>query len=172
MSEEIRNNMESEEQQIVPLSEEHQEQIARLEMQLEEFQGKYLRLAADYDNFKKRTERQSKEIMLRANETLICGLLPVLDNFSLALSSIQDESVYTGVRMIYDQLLSVLRTEGLEEVQALGCPFDPACHEAVAYAESAEHDENVVTEEIRKGYILGGKVIRPGMVKVNINKEE
>lgn len=151
---------------------EDEEVAAELRRQLEEVQGKYLRLAADFDNFKKRTERQSTDLVVRANQDLIGGLLPVLDNFSLALNSIEDTSVQTGVKMIYEQLIGFLKSEGLEEIPSLGSDFDPCIHEAVSYIQSSDHDENVIVEEIRKGYKLKGKVIRPGMVKVNIKKEE
>lgn len=151
---------------------EGEEEVAELRRQLEEAHGKYLRLAADFDNFKKRTERQSTDMAVRANQALIAGLLPVLDNFSLALDSIEDTSVHTGVKMIYEQLMGFLKSEGLEEIPSLGSDFDPSIHEAVAYIQSSEHEENIIVEEIRKGYKLKGKIIRPGMVKVNIKKEE
>ena len=140
--------------------------------QLVEIEARYMRLAADFDNFRKRTERQTRDLILRANEDLICELLPVLDNYCLALDSIESESVRKGMKMIYDQLIRVLESQGLAAIGSVGCNFDPSLHEAVAHAESAEHGDNIVVEEIRRGYMLGGKVIRPSMVKVNIKKEE
>ncbi len=138
----------------------------------DELQGKYTRLAADYDNFRKRTQRQHQDIVTRANENIICALLPVLDNFGLALATIDDPSIHRGMEMIYSQLLGVLEKEGLAAIPAEGCSFDPAVHEAVARVERQECEENIIIEEIRKGYSLGGKVLRPAMVQVNIKEEE
>lgn len=138
----------------------------------EELLNRYTRLAADFDNFRKRTHRQNQELVARANENLVCELLPVLDNFALALNTIEDPSILKGMQMIYGQLLGVLEGAGLEAIEAVGCPFDPDIHEAVARVESPEHEENIILEETRRGYILGGKVLRPAMVKVNIKKEE
>src|SRR5690554_2838852 len=121
----------------------------------EELLSKYTRLAADFDNFRKRTHRQNQELVARANENLICGLLPVLDNFGLALNTIDDPSIHKGMQMIYNQLLGVLEGAGLQVIEAVGCPFDPDFHEAVARVESPEHDENIIVEETRRGYILG-----------------
>ena len=147
-------------------------EFAQLQVKYEELNNSYLRLHAEFDNFRKRTERQTRDLILRANEDLICELLPVLDNYCLALDSIESESVRKGMKMIYDQLIRVLESQGLAAIGSVGCNFDPSLHEAVAHAESAEHGDNIVVEEIRRGYMLGGKVIRPSMVKVNIKKEE
>jgi len=149
-----------------------QDQFMELKEQLDEIQGRYTRLAADFDNYKKRTERQTRDMVLRANQNLICGLLPILDNFCLALDSVPDESVLKGIRMIYDQLYSVLENEGLTAIDSLGSVFNPTLHEAVAHEEANGHEDNVIIQEIRRGYLLGGKVIRPSLVKVNIKKEE
>jgi len=146
--------------------------LAESRQQLEELQGRYARLAADFDNFRKRTERQNRDLVVRANENLICGLLPVLDNFQLALGSIHDESILKGVKMIYDQLLAVLENAGLAAIETVGGSFDPEFHEAIAREESEEQEDNIILEELRRGYLLGGKVLRPSMVKVNFKKEE
>jgi len=147
------------------------EQAALFKQNLEELQARYTRLAADFENHKKRTERQAGELVLRANQNLICDLLPVMDNFLLALETVKEQSVFKGIRMIYDQLSGVLENAGLVPIQSLGSVFDPTFHEAVAFTQSCE-DSNTIVEEIRRGYTLGGKVIRPAMVKVNIVKEE
>lgn len=140
--------------------------------QLEELQGQHTRLAADFDNYRKRVQRQNYDLMARANENLICALLPVLDNFILALNTIDDPSIFKGMQMIYNQLMGVLQNEGLVRIEAVGCLFDPEIHEAVAKEESSEHDENIILEETRWGFTLAGKVLRPALVKVNIKKEE
>ena len=143
-----------------------------LQQKHEELEAMYARLAADFDNYKKRTERQNRDLIIRANENLICRLLPVVDNFRLALASIGNESTGKGIKMIYDQLIDVLAGEGLEAIESVGCSFNPGIHEAVANVESPEHEDNIIVEELRRGYMLAGKPIRPGMVKVNIKKEE
>lgn len=140
--------------------------------QRDELQGKYTRLAADFDNYRKRTQRQHQDLITRATENLICDLLPVLDNFCIALGTIDDPSIHKGMEIIYTQLLEVLETAGLVAISAVGCPFDPAVHEAVARVHCHEHEENIVIEETRKGYSLGGKVLRPAMVMVNLQEEE
>ena len=143
-----------------------------LQQKNQELQAMYTRLSADFENFKKRTERQNRDLIIRANESLICGLLPVVDNFCLALNSVDDDSVAKGIKMIYDQLLTVLENEGLVAIDSIGCPFNPSIHEAVANVQSQDHGDNIIVEELRKGYMLAGKAIRPGMVKVNIKKED
>ncbi len=144
----------------------------KLQQELETLQANYTRLAADFDNFRKRTQRQTREVVARANENLICQLLPVLDNFCIALESLADQSVHKGMTMIYDQLLGVLEAEGVKVIEALGCTFDPLVHEAVAHAQCPDCPDNAIVEELRKGYMLGGKLIRPSAVKVNIKKED
>jgi|SRR5690554_1291726 len=140
--------------------------------QLEELEKRYTRLTADFDNYRRRTEKQNREVVSRANERLICALLPVMDNFSLALESVADPSLLKGVEMIYNQLMQVLEGEGLKAIDAVECEFDPSVHEAVAREECAELGDNIIVEEMRRGYMLGDKVIRPSMVKVNISREE
>lgn len=149
-----------------------QDLLAEQQRLLEEIQGRYTRLAADFENYKKRTERQSKDLIQRANKNLICGLLPIVDNFAIALGTVQDPAVLKGIKMIHDQMVETLENEGLVPIASVGCVFDPNLHEAAAYTESQELDDHIIVEEIRRGYMLGGQVIRPGMVKVNIKKEE
>lgn len=108
--------------------------------------------------------------MQYASQGVITKLLPVLDNFDRALIAAKEReaenSFIEGVEMIFRQLLQVLASEGLEEVDALGCAFDPNCHDAVMQVESNEVEKNTVLEEVQKGYRLKGKLIRPSMVKV------
>lgn len=144
----------------------------KLQQELETLQANYTRLAADFDNYRKRTLRQTQEVVARANENLLCQLLPVLDNFCIALESLSDQTVHKGMTMIYDQLIGALEAEGVKVIDALGCTFDPMVHEAIAHAQCPDCPENTIVEELRKGYMLGGKVIRPSAVKVNIKKEE
>jgi molecular chaperone GrpE len=130
----------------------------------------YLMAVADFDNFRKRAAREKEDIVCFANENLIYELLPILDNLQRALSMELDQagmdSVLEGVRMVNDQLYSVLGACGLEPVEAVGIPFDPQYHEAVGVLPSEEHDEGTVISEFQKGYSLKGKILRPSMVHV------
>jgi len=162
----------SQDGQELPLNETAEDAEQNLQLQLETLQANYTRLAADFDNFRKRTQRQTQEVIARANENLLFQLLPVLDNFCIALDSLADESVLKGMKMIYEQLIGVLEAEGVKIIEATGCAFDPLVHEAVAYTHCPDSDDNIILDELRKGYMLGGKVIRPSAVKVNIKKEE
>jgi molecular chaperone GrpE len=134
----------------------------------EENYDRLVRLQADYDNFRRRTRQEKEEFYKYASEKLINTLLPVLDNFELALSAEGDsiENIKSGVQMIYKQLLDVLATEGVAPIPAVGEQFDPLKHEAVLRAESDEHPDNTIVQELRRGYFLKDKVIRPSMVKV------
>lgn len=136
--------------------------------ELEELNERYLRLQADFVNYKKRVEKEKESIYSYASEEIINSLLPIVDNFERALSSSsnKEDSFYEGMDMIYKQLLEVLGKNGLEEIEALHCEFDPNYHHAVFQEESEEHEEGIVLEVFQKGYKLNDKVIRPSMVKV------
>lgn len=130
----------------------------------------YLLAVADFENYRKRMEKEKENIVCFANERLIQELLPILDNLQRALSMELDQaganSILEGVRMVSGQLHSVLGACGLEPVEAVGSPFDPQYHEAVGVLPSEEHDEGTVVSELQKGYSLKGKVLRPSMVHV------
>lgn len=127
-----------------------------------------LRLQADYENLRRRTRQEREELIKFGSEQLINGLLPVLDNFERAMASAGDggERFISGVEMIFRQLNEVLAGEGLAAIPAQGEQFDPNIHEAMLQVEDTGQPENTVVEELRKGYYLRGKVIRPSMVKV------
>ena len=128
---------------------------------------KYMRLMADFQNFKRRTEKEKSDIYAFANEKIICELLNVIDNFERALAAGNaDDSFYKGMEMILKQLLGVVEKAGASEIAALGEDFDPNFHNAVMTEDSTEYESGKVTEVLQKGYILNNKVIRPSMVKV------
>ena len=131
----------------------------------------YLLAVADFENFRKRVEREKEDIVCFANERLIQELLPILDNLQRALSMELDQagadSILEGVRMVSGQLHSVLGACGLEPVEAVGGTFDPQYHEAVGVLPSGDHDEGTVISELQKGYSLKGKILRPSMVHVS-----
>lgn len=131
-----------------------------------------LRTTADFDNFKKRAAREKQEAIRYANEDLLERLVPVLDNFEAALSAVQTrstgtgQSVQTGVAMIFQQLKKVLTESGLEEVDAAGQKFDPNLHEAVSQQETTDVPEGNVIQQLRKGYKLRDRLLRPATVVV------
>ena len=138
----------------------------------DEHWDRLLRTTADFENFKKRAARERHEAIKFANETLIQKLLPVLDHFDLALAAARDSqanaapSLQAGVTLIHQQLQSVLTEAGLEEVQASGKPFDPHVHEAVSQEETADLPDGQVVQQLRKGYQLRGRLLRPAAVVV------
>ncbi|HLQ31390.1 MAG TPA: nucleotide exchange factor GrpE [Chloroflexota bacterium] len=149
-----------------------------LEAQLEAERAKaddYLeqwrRAAADFTNFKRRTEQERAEMGKLFNESLVKSLLPVLDNFERALATVPEElkgqSWVEGVSLTEKQLRDTLEKEGLKAIEAVGQKFDPNLHEAVGHDISDEHEEDSVIEEFQKGYKLHDRVIRPSMVKVS-----
>ena len=131
-----------------------------------------LRTTADFENFKKRVTREKQEAIRYANEGLLQKLVPVLDNFDMALSAAQTgqteaaQSLQAGINMIYQQLKSALVEAGLEEVDAAGKTFDPNLHEAVSQTETAEVPEGQVLQQLRKGYKLRERLLRPATVVV------
>jgi molecular chaperone GrpE len=131
-----------------------------------------LRTTADFDNFKKRAAREKQDAIRYANEALLEKLVPVLDNFDAALSAAQTsqtdatQSLQTGVAMIFQQLKKALTESGLEEVDATGQKFDPNFHEAVSQQESADVPEGQVLQQLRKGYKLRDRLVRPATVVV------
>ena len=130
-----------------------------------------LRLQADFDNFRKRTARDRLETQQQAAAQLIAALLPALDHFQLGLKNAQvhaqDANIVTGFQMIYTQLLEAFTQAGLAALPVEGQPFDPNMHEAVTTVPSEEHPEGTVITEVRRGYTLGGKLLRPAQVIVS-----
>jgi len=136
--------------------------------ELEELKDRYLRVCADFDNYRKRTVREIKEIREIATEHLIKELLPVLDNFERALKHVPDpEDVFvSGIRMVFSQLKDILMARGLLPLESVGQPFNPNVHDALAQIES-EQPEGTVVQEYEKGYMLGKRVLRPAKVIVS-----
>ena len=134
---------------------------------------RYLRLYADFENLKKRVERERIEHRLRATESLLARLLPVLDNFERALAArAGEEGLRSGVQMIYRQLFDELRREGLRPVEALGQIFDPAVHEAVATTGDSGMPSHTVVGELQRGYFFGDRLLRPSLVRVQTDDGE
>lgn len=137
------------------------------EPEKEESDARYLRLMADFQNYKKRVEKEKKDLYSYANEKIIIELLSVLDNFERALEQeTEGDGFKEGMEMIFKQLGDVLEKSGLAEIAALGEDFDPNFHNAVMTEETEEYESGKVSGVMQKGYTLNGKVIRPSMVKV------
>ena len=151
--------------------EELRDTIDSLQKEKDELFGKLQRVSADYANFQKRVPKQINDTIGYEKERIIKTLLPALDNFEHTLQnahSAEDVGVLVkGIRIIYDQLLDILKSHGVEQIEALGENFDPAVHEAMTQQTDPDKEENIVLEEFQKGYKLNGRVIRPSKVIVN-----
>ena len=149
-----------------------QKELEDLKTELEATKAKMLRLHADFDNYRKRVQKEREDWFNYAALDLIAKLLPVVDNMERALDSINREeeeikNLFSGVAMIHRQLLEVLEKEGLKPIKALGEVFDPLFHEAIMQEPPAEgQEDNMITEELRKGYCFKERIVRPTMVKV------
>jgi molecular chaperone GrpE len=138
----------------------------------EENWDRLLRTTADFDNFRKRAAREKHDAIRFAGESLLTKLVPVLDAFDMALAAAQNskgetaQSLQTGVNMVYQQLKGALVEAGLEEIDATGMTFDPNFHEAVGQKETADMPEGQVVQQLRKGYKLRERLLRPATVIV------
>ncbi len=138
--------------------------------QAEEYLDQWRRTAAEFANYRKRLEREQAEFIKQANAALIAKLLPVLDDFDLAFEHLPEEVAESawveGFALIRRKLHAILEQEGVTPIEAVGQPFDPTLHEAVSHEESEEVESGHVIAEVRKGYRLGDRVLRPALVRV------
>jgi molecular chaperone GrpE len=137
------------------------------EKRIEELVSRLAYLQAELENLRKRFEKEREDVIRSTSEDLVRRLLPVVDEFELALNSMRErnDDIANGVRMIYDNLVKVLQAEGLQEIEAEGKVFDPYLHEAVDYVEEGGGDGRIV-EVLLKGYRMEGRVLRPSRVVV------
>ena len=146
------------------------QQSAQLTSQLEKARDDYLRLAAEFDNYKKRTARDFANLVRTANEGLIVELLDVLDNFERAFKSREEnpdvDAYHKGIKLLYDKLIETLSREGLRRFDSVGLKFDPRFHEAVMQVDGADAEPDTIALEIQPGYMLNDKVIRHARVGV------
>jgi molecular chaperone GrpE len=147
------------------------EQIDKLKAEKEELFAKLQRVSADYINYQKRSAKQISESIAYEKETIIKSFLPFIDNFEHTLNGaegIEDiESLRKGIKIIYDQILSILKNHGVEQIDSVGQKFDPSCHQAVLQRTEPDKEDTVILEEFQKGYRLGEKILRPSRVVVN-----
>ena len=149
-----------------------EERVANAESKYKEMQDRYLRLNAEFDNYKKRMMRENSDRLKYFNMELIKELLPSVDNLERAISHAGDEnsdleSMIEGLQMVYKGMQEAFGKFGVSEIESIGKEFDPNCHQAVGMIESQEVPENHVAEECLKGYYLHDRIIRPTMVRVS-----
>ena len=146
------------------------QRVEALQGELEDSRNRHLRLAADFENFKKRSRQEQDDIRAYGAAALLEHLLPVLDDFTRILEHAPegiDENWLRGVSLTHQKLEEVLAGSGLERIEAVGAPFDPKLHEAIGSEETAEHPGDTVVLELRRGYRLKDRVVRPALVKVS-----
>jgi molecular chaperone GrpE len=158
------------------------ERVEELERELADARAKgeehlynWQRSAADFANFKRRTDEERATVGQFSNALLIGKLLAVLDDFDRALESVPPEAHdawIEGVKLVERKLRGVLEAEGVTAIEAVGQPFDPNVHEAVAHEDTADHPDNQVIDEVQRGYRLHDRVIRPSLVRVANNPKE
>lgn len=145
--------------------------VAELEAKLDEAENRYLRLQADFDNFRRRSRLDLEASAKYRAQNLVTDLLPAIDSFERAMQMDTDneqaKSLLKGMDMVYQGLLAALKKEGVEPIEAVGQEFDPHRHQAVMQDNDENYGSNIVVAELQKGYMLKDRVIRPSMVKVN-----
>jgi len=151
--------------------EELRRQAETLQKEKDDIFAKLQRVAADYDNYQKRSAKQITDNVAYEKDKIVKSLLPILDNFEYILAntscSAADETLLKGVKIIYDQMLDVLKGHGIEQIKSAGEPFNPVHHEAITHRSENSKEEGLVLEELQKGYKLNGRLIRASKVVVN-----
>ena len=151
-------------------AEEVEQALAAKNEEAKALQDKYLRLAAEFENFKRLTQREQREYYRFANESLLKELLPIVDNLERAIKSSQEslgsDGLIQGVELVLKQFLETLAKFGVCPVNSVGEPFDPSRHQAVAHVESEDASGKIVVEEYQRGYLLHDRILRAAMVAV------
>lgn len=143
--------------------------LGALQQEKEALQDRLLRTAAEFDNYRKRVERERRDLFEFAAADVLSELLPIIDNFERALQAPappEADVFRTGIELIHKQMLDLLRKRGVTPIEALGADFDPRFHQAVIHEASDDHREGEVMQELQRGYMLGDRLLRPAMVKV------
>jgi molecular chaperone GrpE len=148
-------------------------QLAALRVEHDNLNGQYMRLAADFDNFRKRQSRDNDDLRLQITCGTLSEILPVLDNFERARQQLnpqheEAQNLHRSYQGLYKQLVDVFKQLGVAPMRVEGEPFDPSLHEAVLREESHEHPEDVIVAELQRGYHLNGRVLRHALVKVSM----
>jgi molecular chaperone GrpE len=151
--------------------EELKRKLEEKENEVKEHYDRLLRMAADFDNYKKRAAREKEEWTKFANEDLIKGILPFIDNLERAVNHSEKtkdfQSLVEGIKLTVQQLLNTLNKFGVSPIESLGKPFNPTVHQAMLLVETDQHEPNQVVEEFQKGYLLNERLLRPATVSVS-----
>ena len=155
-------------EEAAPAERNGSEELARAEAERDQYLDALQRLKAEFDNYRRRTERDRQAVVVAAQREVVRGLLPVMDNLERAVAALGDsgEEIVAGLEMVRGQLAGLLAGHGVEEIEAVGRAFDPNVHEAVAQVPSAEHPDGAVVEVVEKGYRISEHVLRPSRVVV------
>jgi len=163
-----------EESGVTEIQEEEENKYEKLKKGFDEINDRYLRLYAEFENYRKRVNKEKEDLIKYGSETIVYELLPVVDNLEMALSHIpQDinDSLLRGVRMTYHEMKKILGKFGLSEIEAHGKSFDPQYHHAMSQVERKDVEDRTVVEEFRKGYLFKDRVLRPALVSVSKKPE-
>ena len=143
--------------------------IETLQREKDALQDRLLRTAAEFDNYRKRMDRERRDLAEYAAADVIKDVLPILDNFERALqapATPETDALRKGIELIHKQMLDLLKKRGVTPIEVLGADFDPNFHQAVIHEASGDHREGEVMQELQRGYLLGDRLLRPAMVKV------
>jgi molecular chaperone GrpE len=169
--EELQLHMEEDKREKFKEIEELKRKLEEKENEVKEHYDRLLRMAADFDNYKKRAAREKEEWTKFANEDLIKGILPFIDNLERAVNHSEKtkdfQSLVEGIKLTVQQLLNTLNKFGVSPIESLGKPFNPAVHQAMLLVETDQHEPNQVVEEFQKGYLLNERLLRPATVSVS-----
>lgn len=162
---------ESENEETQEPQDEAAAQIEKLTAELKEKEDRVLRLQADFENFRRRTSKEKEELSAVVTQGMLKDMLPLLDNFerAMAAESKDGEAFQKGVEMIFTQFTEILKKNGLEHIEVEGQKFDPNFHQAVMRVQNADMEDDDIAQELQKGYMVKGRVIRPSMVQVVAN---
>jgi molecular chaperone GrpE len=169
--EELQLHLEEDKREKFKEIEELKRKLEEKENEVKEHYDRLLRMAADFDNYKKRAAREKEEWTKFANEDLIKGILPFIDNLERAVNHSEKtkdfQSLVEGIKLTVQQLLNTLNKFGVSPIESLGKPFNPAVHQAMLLVETDQHEPNQVVEEFQKGYLLNERLLRPATVSVS-----
>lgn len=169
---EEKGEISAEEKKEIPFNE--RELIEHMKREMEDLKEKYIRLYAEFENYKRMAAKEKEEIIKYSNEALISDLIPSLDNLEMAIKHAEEANsgLLEGVKLTLKEILRVLERAGLSQIDSYMKPFDPLYHEAMSMVEREDLDEMTVVEEFRKGYMYKDKVLRPSLVAVSKKPEK
>ena len=161
------------EKEEIGISSEELEELKKRASESDEFKNKWLKVHAEYDNTRKRIEKEKFDHMKFANEDIIAKLFPIVDNFDMALVAMDKAddkaAVMDGIKLVQKEFHRILEENGVEKIKTEGEKFDPNVHEAVQVVETEDNPDDTVVEEVRSGYLLNGRLLRPAQVIVTKN---